>query len=133
MASIDPVCHMTVAEENAAATYQYEGRNYYFCTRGCRDRFAENPEKFLNGQGAPEYSRDFSTHPKTLLKGEDLQRIDLPIRGMSCASCVERIETGLSKLEGVKEAAVNFAAEKGTILYDPSRVSVNRIVTEVEN
>ncbi len=52
---------------------------------------------------------------------------------MSCASCVEKVETGLSRLEGVKEASVNFASEKGTVLYDPSRVSVGRILKEIDN
>jgi len=132
MAAIDPVCHMTVEEEKAAATYQHDGRNYYFCAQGCLDRFAENPEKFLNGKPAGDRSK---RSPKTgMTTGErNLTRIDLTIRGMSCASCVEKIETGLSKLEGVGEAAVNFAAEKGSVLYDPSRVSVSRIVREIEN
>jgi Cu+-exporting ATPase len=133
MAAIDPVCHMTVEEADAAATYQHDGQNYYFCAQGCRDRFAENPERFLNGQPAGEPSKRFSPVLNTLLKEKDLEHIDLPIRGMSCASCVEKIETGLSKLEGVKEAAINFAAEKGSVLYDPSRVSVSRIVREIEN
>ena len=132
MAARDPVCHMTVEEADAAATYQHDGQNYYFCAQGCRDRFAENPERFLNGQPSAEPSKSLSAAPKPLLKGEDLKQIDLPIRGMSCASCVEKIETGLSRAEGVKEVSVNFATEKGSILYDPSRVSVNRILKEIE-
>ncbi|MBI2183222.1 MAG: copper-translocating P-type ATPase, partial [Deltaproteobacteria bacterium] len=60
-------------------------------------------------------------------------RIDLPIRGMSCASCVERIQTGIGGLQGVEEISVNFAAEKATVLYDSSRISVNRVVREIEN
>jgi Cu+-exporting ATPase len=134
MAAIDPVCHMTVEESDAAATYKYKGKDFYFCAAGCRDRFVENPEKFLNGEPAGEPSNGVSVVPQTTFAQEkDLEQIDLPIQGMSCASCVERIETGLSKLEGIKEASVNFAAEKGTILYDPSRVSVNRVVREIEN
>lgn len=74
---------------------------------------------FLNGQPAAEPSKRFSAVPKTPLKEEGLKQIDLPIRGMSCASCAEKIETGLPKLEGVKEVSVNFAAEKGKVLYDP--------------
>ena len=132
MEVIDPVCHMTVEEENAAATYQHDGRNYYFCAQGCRDRFAEKPEKFLNGKPAGDRSK---RSPKTGVASgaRNLTRIDVPIRGMSCASCVEKIETGLSKLEGIEEASINFAAEKGSVLYDPSRVSVSRIVQELEN
>jgi Cu+-exporting ATPase len=104
MAAIDPVCQMRVDEGKAAATYQYAGQNYHFCAEGCRDRFAENPEMFLNGRSVAEASQRSLAVPKTPLKEEDLKQIDLPIRGMSCASCVERVETGLSKLEGIKES-----------------------------
>jgi Cu+-exporting ATPase len=48
--------------------------------------------------------------------------LDLPISGMSCASCVSRIEKGLSKIHGVAEVKVNFASEKASIDYDPSQV-----------
>ena len=99
----------------------------------CRDRFAQNPERFLNGQPAGEPSKDFPTTLDALLKEKDLKRIDLPIRGMSCASCVANIETGLSKLEGVKEVSVNFAAEKASVLYNPSSVSAGRLVQQIES
>ncbi|HEX2926823.1 MAG TPA: heavy metal translocating P-type ATPase [Ruminiclostridium sp.] len=42
----------------------------------------------------------------------------LKITGMSCAACAARIEKGLNKLEGVKQANVNFAVEKATVEYD---------------
>jgi Cu+-exporting ATPase len=43
---------------------------------------------------------------------KNLVRIDLPITGMSCASCALKIEKGLTGVEGVSKAVVNFAAEK---------------------
>jgi Cu+-exporting ATPase len=43
----DPVCKMEVDEKEAAATYEYKGKTYYFCAVGCKNRFAENPEKFV--------------------------------------------------------------------------------------
>ncbi len=133
MTAIDPVCHMTVEEEQAAATYQYDARNYYFCAQGCRDRFAANPEKFLNDQPLTETVDDFSKETQELGKQNGLERIDLFVQGMSCASCVERIETGIAKLAGVKQASVNLAAERASVLYDPAQISARRLVTEVEN
>jgi Cu+-exporting ATPase len=124
---------MTVEETETAATYKYNGETFYFCAVMCRDRFVKNPESFLNGQLAAEPSKLASSIPKAPLKEEGLKQIDLPIRGMSCASCVERIETGLSRLEGIKEVSINFAGEKGNILYDPSRVSMNQILREIDN
>ncbi|MGZ6378425.1 MAG: cation transporter, partial [Candidatus Limnocylindrales bacterium] len=46
-------------------------------------------------------------------------RIVLPIEGMTCASCVSRIERFLGKTEGVLEASVNLATERATVLVDP--------------
>jgi Cu+-exporting ATPase len=45
--AIDPVCKMEVDEEQAAAQYEYKGKKYYFCAVGCKERFAEDPEKFI--------------------------------------------------------------------------------------
>ena len=44
---IDPVCGMHVEEEKAAARVEHKGATYYFCSAGCKERFEENPEKFL--------------------------------------------------------------------------------------
>ncbi|HEX6261997.1 MAG TPA: YHS domain-containing protein [Actinomycetota bacterium] len=46
MAAIDPVCGMTVEESEAAATFEHEGRTYYFCSVDCREEFEENPEDY---------------------------------------------------------------------------------------
>src|SRR5437879_3945074 len=44
---IDPVCHMQVMPETAAAHYEYKGKTYYFCNPRCFERFKANPEQFL--------------------------------------------------------------------------------------
>lgn len=46
----DPVCGMDVEIKEAAATYDYKGKTYYFCTAGCKAKFAENPEKYLEAR-----------------------------------------------------------------------------------
>jgi YHS domain-containing protein len=43
----DPVCRMEVDEKKAAATYEYKGKTFYFCAAGCKDKFAQTPEKFI--------------------------------------------------------------------------------------
>ncbi len=58
--------------------------------------------------------------------------LDLPITGMTCASCVVRNEKALRKLAGVSEASVNFATEKATVTYDPAVISVEDLVHTVE-
>lgn len=42
----DPVCGMTVDTERAAAREEFEGKTYYFCSPGCRDRFRADPRRF---------------------------------------------------------------------------------------
>ena len=44
--------------------------------------------------------------------------IDLPVQGMTCASCVGRVERALKKLPGVQEAVVNLATEKASIRFE---------------
>lgn len=43
----DPVCGMKVPEEKAPAKSEHRGKDYYFCAEACREKFEENPEKFL--------------------------------------------------------------------------------------
>jgi YHS domain-containing protein len=45
--AVDPVCNMKVDEKKAAATSEYKGKKYYFCARGCKTAFDQNPEKYL--------------------------------------------------------------------------------------
>ena len=43
----DPVCGMTVDPANAAGHVEHAGRTYYFCGRGCLERFTADPHAFL--------------------------------------------------------------------------------------
>ena len=60
-------------------------------------------------------------------------RLDLKISGMSCASCVARIEKVVSRLEGVSAARVNLAAEKGVVEYDPTLVTPAELMAAVDS
>ncbi|HGH1669255.1 copper-translocating P-type ATPase [Bacillus thuringiensis] len=58
---------------------------------------------------------------------------NLQISGMTCASCANRIEKGLKKVEGVHEANVNFALEKTKIMYDPTKTNPQQFKEKVES
>ncbi len=47
-------------------------------------------------------------------------RCDLPVTGMTCASCAARLESGLAGLTGVRAAHVNFATRRARVTYDPA-------------
>jgi len=47
---------------------------------------------------------------------------EIPIDGMTCAACAARIGRGLTGLEGVEEANVNYATARAVVSYDPDLV-----------
>ena len=59
------------------------------------------------------------------------QHLELPITGMTCASCANRIERRLNRLDGVS-ASVNYATEKATVDFDPATVAPEQLVGAVE-
>ncbi|MDR1805476.1 MAG: heavy metal translocating P-type ATPase [Clostridium sp.] len=59
-------------------------------------------------------------------------RVTIPIGGMSCAACAARVERALAKLDGVLSASVNYATEKASVCYEPSRVRLSAIKQAVE-
>lgn len=61
------------------------------------------------------------------------EKVELDIHGMTCASCVSRIEKVLNKTEGIEKATVNLASEKATIEYNPGLVSIQDIMKKVKN
>jgi len=56
-----------------------------------------------------------------------VEKITLPIQGMTCASCVARVEKALNSVKGVVKATVNLATEKATVEYSPEIVSVREL------
>ena len=65
-------------------------------------------------------------------KAPSESKIDLKLKGMTCAACTAKIEKKLNKLEGVQKATVNFATEKATVEYDSSMVKVSDMIKAVE-
>jgi Cu+-exporting ATPase len=59
------------------------------------------------------------------------ERVRLDIQGMTCASCVARVERRLNDLGGV-DATVNLATEEAAVVFDPGRVDVAELIEAVE-
>lgn len=62
-----------------------------------------------------------------------LKQIELPVIGMTCASCVRNVERALNKTEGVEIASVNLATERASVQYEPSQVDPSQIVERIQN
>ncbi len=57
--------------------------------------------------------------------------LTLPVTGMTCANCVATVERSVRKLDGVREANVNFASEKISLIYDDSLLGAGDIVNRI--
>ncbi len=58
--------------------------------------------------------------------------VELRIEGMTCASCVRRVERALSRVDGVRAAAVNLATERARVALDPSVATIETLRAAVE-
>jgi len=47
---VDPVCGMQVEEQTAAGRSEHEGRTYYFCSAGCKEKFDQDPERYAKSE-----------------------------------------------------------------------------------
>jgi len=59
------------------------------------------------------------------------EHVELPISGMTCASCANRVERNLNQLEGVS-ATVNYATEKARVEFDRETVAPEQLVDAVQ-
>ncbi|MFN3892919.1 MAG: heavy metal translocating P-type ATPase [Beijerinckiaceae bacterium] len=65
--------------------------------------------------------------------GVPRERIELSIEGMTCASCVSRVEKALENVAGVEKAEVNLATEKASVTYLPGAARPLDLVAAVED
>ncbi|WP_039044403.1 heavy metal translocating P-type ATPase [Sporosarcina sp. ZBG7A] len=61
------------------------------------------------------------------------KRMDVPITGMTCAACANRIEKGLTRMDGVQEVAVNFATEKAAVTVDSDVADLPAIRAKIQS
>src|SRR5690554_768847 len=61
-----------------------------------------------------------------------LEELTLPVVGMTCASCVNRIERFVNRADGVAEATVNLATERATVRFDPTLIDRAGIVGAIK-
>lgn len=63
----------------------------------------------------------------------NIEKLSLPVEGMTCASCVARVEKSIAHVEGVQDVTVNLASEKATITIDKSSTNYEEIKKAVED
>jgi len=90
----DPVCGMTVDPHTARHRAEHAGRTYYFCSAGCRAKFAADPPKYLGPAPAPRVVAGATytcpMHPEIRQDGPG----DCPICGMALEPEIATAATG---------------------------------------
>ncbi|MCH7555513.1 MAG: copper-translocating P-type ATPase, partial [Proteobacteria bacterium] len=64
--------------------------------------------------------------------GHNAQTLTLPIEGMTCASCVGRVERALNRTDGILDVSVNLATERAEVRYDGMRIAPVAVAAAIE-
>ena len=67
------------------------------------------------------------------MEAKGIKTLTLPVEGMTCASCVARVENALKKVDGVGSVNVNFATENVTLSFDDDQVDLIKLASIVED
>ena len=66
-------------------------------------------------------------------QNSSVQTLDIGVQGMTCASCVGRVERGLNKVGGVEAASVNLATERASVRFDPAQTDAQTLIAKVRD
>ena len=80
---------------------------------------------FLGGKAEPteqDHARDAQQ-----------KQVELTLGGLHCPSCLLAIERGWKRLSGVIDISGNFDTGRAVITFDPSKVSIENLISQVEN
>lgn len=61
-----------------------------------------------------------------------MKKIKLNISGMTCNNCLNRVETALTELEGVKKVKINLKKETASVKFDQTIQEINDLTKAVD-
>ena len=61
-----------------------------------------------------------------------MEKISLNIEGMHCGACATGIQMYVSSMDGVSSIFVDYDSKKGTVEFDPAKVSKDKIIKAIE-
>ncbi len=128
MITRDPVCRMEITIESAESKTSLAGKDYYFCSESCHEKFVADPESYLEilqdsiriNQGSDLEKEEYPTRTSGFDSKSLLINLELPIIRMECFRCASTVENALRSVEGVREAHVNYSEEKAHVTFDSS-------------
>lgn len=88
---VDPVCGMKIKKEDAKATYEHNGKTYYFCMEECKEKFVKEPGKYIRAD------EDIITCPvsgESFKKSEFTESMDYEGKTyyFCCTGCKDKFE-----------------------------------------
>lgn len=101
-----------------------------FCAVHCRDKFAQAPESYLVAESETAGSQRSDTMQPL---SDNTEKSDFQISGMSCSSCVAKIENKFKQLTEVVDAQVNFASERATVELVINQITHQDVVEAIES
>ncbi len=125
--------------------YRIDGMSCAACAAGIKKKLLELPAiqdakvNYANGKGYVVCAENDCSDEQiiTLIsdlgyraeKEEESEAVKLTfrIRGMTCAGCAAGIEAKLKNTEGIEEARINYASEKGIIVYRKDQIRISEI------
>ncbi|MFV2044912.1 MAG: heavy metal translocating P-type ATPase, partial [Anaerolineales bacterium] len=131
----DPVCGMEVDPATAVASRDVGGQTYYFCSESCVEKFDSAPEKYLaSSKGSDGTSKPLAGSATTGFNPDlDFTRVDIPVIGIDCVSCIETIERSIDSVPGVRNANVSLANELASVEYDPNQADLSELVGAIKS
>ncbi|MBN2298914.1 MAG: cation transporter, partial [Deltaproteobacteria bacterium] len=64
---------------------------------------------------------------KVMDQSKGHETLTLPVEGMTCASCVARVEKAMGRIDGIEDLNVNLATDEVTFSFDPERVDLENV------
>lgn len=119
----DPVCGMEV-KSPSKYFIDLDGKKYEFCSENCQNKFALDPNKYIEEINKVEPSNRTTSY--------GIEKLSLPINGLHCASCVTTVEKEIKKLPGIKVAHVNYATETAHVEFKSGETSTEEIIGAIK-
>jgi Cu+-exporting ATPase len=143
----DPVCEMEVHQDSAAATREFAGQTFYFCSDNCVEQFDAAPQRYAGIEsattGVPAFVEG-PVHTLTIAPLATARRplgvalggakggasVALPIAGLQRAGG-PALERAIAAVPGVRNATVNVKEGRAFVDYAPDRVTVVDLLAAV--
>jgi len=119
----DPVCGMEVKSPSEYYK-ELDGKKYEFCSENCRNKFALEPNKYIEQMEKSEPSYRTTSY--------GIEKLSLPVNGLHCASCVNTVEKEIKKLPGLKAVHVNYATETAHIEFKSGETTTEEIIGAIK-